>query len=296
MAERSDLTFPSGGEQCAAYLYRAEGPATGERPCVVMAHGFTATRDDRLPAFAERFAAAGFAVLVFDYRHFGASSGQPRQLLDIGKQHDDYRAAIAYARGLDGVDPERIVLWGSSFSGGHVVAVAATDPRVAAVVAQAPFADGIATARKLPLRNFMKIGQAAMRDIAGSLAGRPPHLVPAVAPPGGLAAMTAPEADPGFRGMVGEDSRWQNAFAARLMLTLPLYRPGRAAAKVQAPLLVCVCDADETTPPAPAIAMAERAPRGELLRYPIGHFDIYTGDAFERAVTDQTAFLQRQLG
>jgi len=61
---------------------------------------------------------AGFAVHVFDYRHFGASTGEPRQLLDIGRQHDDYRAVIAWARQLDGIDPDRIVLWGSSFSGG----------------------------------------------------------------------------------------------------------------------------------------------------------------------------------
>lgn len=86
----------------------------GPGPASSWAHGFTATRDDGLPAYAEAFRDAGFSVVVFDYRHFGASTGHPRQLLDIGRQHEDYRTAIAWARRLDGVDPDRIAVWGSS--------------------------------------------------------------------------------------------------------------------------------------------------------------------------------------
>src|SRR3954453_11795040 len=107
MPEREDVTFPSAGGACAAYLYRPEG-AAGDVPCVVMAHGFTATRDDGLPAYAEAFAAAGLAPLVFDYRHFGASGGEPRQLLDVRRQQDDYRAAVLFARELEGIDADRI--------------------------------------------------------------------------------------------------------------------------------------------------------------------------------------------
>src|SRR5882672_11296942 len=126
MSAREDVAFASGGETCAAWLYRPQDG--GERaPCVVMAHGFSATRGDTLPAYAERFAAAGMAVLLFDYRHFGDSTGEPRQLLDIGRQQADYRAAIAFARTQGGIDAQRIALFGTSFSGGHVVAVAAKD-------------------------------------------------------------------------------------------------------------------------------------------------------------------------
>jgi cephalosporin-C deacetylase-like acetyl esterase len=293
--ERTEITFPSGDAHCAAYLYRPEATDGRDVPCVVMAHGFSATRDDRLPAFAERFAAAGLAALVFDYRHFGASGGQPRQLIDVGRQHDDYRAAIAHARSLQGIDPERIALWGSSFSGGHVVAVAAGDPRLAAVVSQAPFADGLPTVALVPPKNLVRLTLDGLRDTAGALAGRPPHLIPAVGEPGGYGAMTAPEAVPGFAAITGPESRWENRFAARLMLTMALYRPVRSAPKVQAPLLVCVCDDDDTTPPAPAIQMGETAPRGRVVHYPIGHFSIYVGEDFERAVADQTAFLTEHL-
>src|SRR4051794_6124540 len=140
---RRDLTFPSGGDQCAAWFYEPEGGAAAPAACVVLAHGFGGVRGARLDAFAERFAEAGLAALVFDYRHFGDSTGEPRQLLDIGRQLDDWRAAIAFARSLPEVDPDRVAAWGTSFSGGHVAVIAAEDPRLAAAISQGPYMDGL---------------------------------------------------------------------------------------------------------------------------------------------------------
>ena len=140
-----DVRFESAGERCAAWHLTGEGDAFARdrrRPCVVMAHGFGGTRDSGLLPFAQAFAAAGLDAFVFDYRNFGDSTGEPRQLVDWRRHREDYRAAIAHARGLDGVDPDRIVLWGTSYSGGHVVAVAADDARIAAVIAQTPATDG----------------------------------------------------------------------------------------------------------------------------------------------------------
>lgn len=291
MTQREDLRIPSHGEQLAAYLYRP-GPVDRDAPCVVMAHGFSATRDDALPDYAEAFRDAGFGVVVFDYRHFGASSGEPRQLLDIGQQLDDYRAVVAWARRLDGVDPDRIVLWGSSFSGGHVLSVAATDPRIAAVIAQAPYTDSIPTIARIPPTNLARAALAGLTDQIGAWRGRAPRLIPAVGDPGTFAVMTAPDAKPGFEAVLGPKSLWRNECAARLMMSLPLYRPGLKAGRLSMPLLVCVCDADSTTPVAPAVKAAERAPRGELRRYPYGHFDIYHDPQVK---ADQVAFLQRVL-
>jgi pimeloyl-ACP methyl ester carboxylesterase len=291
MSEREDVRIPSHGEQLAAYLYRPTA-ADDTSPCVVMAHGFSATRDDSLPAYAEAFRDAGFVVILFDYRHFGSSTGEPRQLLDIGRQHDDYRAAVQWARGLDGVDPDRIVLWGSSFSGGHVLAVAATDPRIAAVISQGPFTDAIPTLMAVPVRNQLLLTLAALRDQVGAWLGRAPVLRPAVGEPGTVAAMTAPEAKPGFDALVAPESKWCNEFAARLMLRFPFYRPRLKAAKLRMPLLMCVCDQDATTPVAPALKAAERAPYSELRRYPYGHFDIYHDP---QAKADQVDFLKRTV-
>jgi len=291
MAAVRDVRIPSAGEQLAAYVYLPES-TEGAVPCVVMAHGFSATRDEALPAYAEAFRDAGLAVVLFDYRHFGASTGEPRQLLDIGRQLDDYRTAIAYARGLDGVDPTRIVAWGSSFSGGHVMAVAAGDPNLAAVIAQAPYTDGIPTLAAMPLKNVLRATYAGLRDQIGAWLGRPPYLIPAVGDPGTFAAMTAPEAKPGFEAIVPPDSLWRNEVSARVALRLALHRPALKTPKLVMPLLVCVCDSDATTPPASAVKAGKRAPRGEVRHYPYGHFDIYNDPAVK---ADQVAFLRRVL-
>jgi alpha-beta hydrolase superfamily lysophospholipase len=150
---RTKVHFGSHGVDCAGYLYRP-AKASGTLPCVVLGHG-TAGTMDRLFVYAEPFAAAGMAVLLFDYRGWGASDGQPRQVIDIGGQLDDWRAAIGFARSLDGVDPERIALWGSSLSGGHVVALAADDPQIAAVVAQVPWFGDARTPRQV-LRQLLQ--------------------------------------------------------------------------------------------------------------------------------------------
>ena len=291
LPRRHDVLIGSHGEQLAAYLYRPD--ADGPVPCVVMAHGFSATRDDGLPAYAEAFADAGFAVVLFDYRHFGRSTGEPRQLLDIGRQQDDYRAVIQWARQREDIDANRIALWGSSFSGGHVIAVAAGDPRIAAVISQAPFTDSVSAIAAMPLRNILRAGVAAVRDQVGALLGRSPRYLPAVGAPGTFAAMTAPEALPGFEAIAGPESLWRNEIAARVVLHLSFYRPVRMASRLVMPILFCVCDDDATTPPASSIEAARRAPHGELIRYPYGHFAIYLDPQVK---ADQVDFLRRVLG
>jgi dienelactone hydrolase len=290
---RSDVGFDSWGDRCAAWLYRPErdDPA----PIVVMAHGFSAVREQGLDRYAERFAQSGCAVLLFDYRHFGASAGEPRQLLDIRRQLADWASAIAFARTLEGVDHDRLALWGSSFSGGHVLATAARDHGVAAAVAQVPFTDGLRNLPALGLAHSLRLTFEGLRDAAGALIGRPPHMVAAVGPPGSLAVMNSPDAEPGLRAVDPPGSTWRNEVAARIALTVGFYRPGARAGRIRCPLLVCVADEDLVTPPGPAALAARRAPRGELRHYPIGHFDVYLGDAFERAVSDQLEFLGRHL-
>ncbi len=298
----SAVEFPSGGETIAGVHLRGEGAAfadaQGGRPCVVLAHGFAGTVDSGLLPYAERFAAAGLDALAFDYRHFGASGGEPRQVVSIPRQLEDYAAAIAFARGLQGVDPARIALWGTSFSGGHVVAAAVADGRVAAVIAQSPAMDGVATMlnalRYAGPGTLNRFTLAAIRDALGAMRGRPPLLLPVVGPPGTLAAMSTPDAEPGYRAIAGPT--WRNEFAARYGLSAARYRPGRQADRLPCPMLVQIADRDAVAPPAAAQDAAWRATgRGEVRTYPVGHFDVYTGERFERSVSDQLHFLTRHL-
>ena len=292
-ANRDDVRFNSGHDQISAWLYRPDGIT--DPPLLVMAHGLGAVRTMRLDAYAERFSAAGYACLVFDYRNFGDSEGRPRQLVDIRLQLQDWTAAVAYARTLPHIDDERIGLWGTSFSGGHVIATAARLPGIAAVVAQCPFTDGIASARTLNPLITARISALALRDLLAARLGRPPVMVATAGRPGEVALMNAPDVYPGYLKLVPDGMPLRNEVAARFGVTILAYRPGRLAEKVPCPILFCICESDSVAPVAATRRHAAKAPRGEVKVYPEGHFDIYVGDAFERVVTDQLDFLKKHL-
>ncbi|HET8863808.1 MAG TPA: alpha/beta fold hydrolase, partial [Solirubrobacterales bacterium] len=279
--KREDLNFEVDGDACAAWLYPAAG-GNATVPAIVMAHGLSGTRRDRLGPFAERFAAAGIAALLFDHRGFGDSAGEP-DLFHPGRQLDDWRGAIACARSLPGIDAERIATFGSSMGGGNALAAAADDPRIAAAVSQVPFLDILRQAHRSSPR-------VTARALLAAAVGR--HL-PAVGRPDEAALINAPGAEAGWRHVVasGEDSRWRNRVSARWLLGRP-YRPARHAARLHCPWLVCVGEADRVARPGPAIAAARRAPFGELRTYPgVDHFDIYDGPQHEAVVADEVAFL-----
>jgi fermentation-respiration switch protein FrsA (DUF1100 family) len=299
-SERSELYFRSGDARCHAWLYMPDGTSSDARPpIIVMAHGLGAVKTLRLSAFAERFQAKGYACLVFDYRHFGESEGEPRELLSIKRQRADWRAAIEFARSLDEVDPSRVVLWGTSFGGGHAVASAADDGAVVAAIAQCPFTDGLVSARQISLAGTARLASAFAKDQLARATGRPPVRVKVAARPGETGLMDAPDVFEGSlrlleaSGLREEDFR--NDVPARVAVEIPLDAPGRLAKKVRCPILFCVCDDDSVAPASATLRHAARAPRGEIRRYPVGHFDIYVGEEFERVVADQLAFLEEHV-
>jgi dienelactone hydrolase len=158
-----DVTFESAGVHRAATVYRPSG-AAGVVGCVVMGNGFTLTRKDGIPDYAQRFTDSGFAVLAFDYRHWGDSGGEPRRRISLRSQLEDWRAAVQYTRTLEGVDPERIALWGMSLGGGLALMIAAADPRIAATVALVPMSDGLAIlARPAPPGVTVRLTWSMMR-------------------------------------------------------------------------------------------------------------------------------------
>jgi pimeloyl-ACP methyl ester carboxylesterase len=293
--ERERVHFVSGDTECSAWHYPG-----GNGACVIMAGGFAVPKEPGTDPFAKRFNASGFTVLAFDYRHLGESGGQPRQIVRIREQCADWHAAIAFAPNLRGVDPTRIAIWGFSLSGGHVLRVEARNPKVAAVIAQTPNADGQAAARNAmrhqePLALLRFTGRA-VRDALGALVGRPPRLVPLAGEPGTIAALTTPDAPDGDRAL-NPDNRfpdWQQEVAARSALRLSFYRPGRYASRVPCPLLVLVCDEDQSALAEPAVRAAERAPCAELVRMPGRHYEPFLG-GHERAVNAELSFLRRHL-
>lgn len=268
---RTDVTFRSGSDACAAWWYLPER-CTGEPgPIIVMAHGLGGVREMRLDAFAERFAAAGYACLVFDYRHFGASGGTPRQLLDIKRQRADWRAAVAFARTLDGVDPDRVVVWGTSFGGGHAIVTAAGDPRLAAAIAQCPFTDGPSSSLATPLGTSVKVTSRALADAVGSRLGRTPLMIPTSGQPGDTALMTAPDSAAGVEKITPADASVEKEVAARFALQIVRDIPGRHAKRVRCPILFAICEGDTVAPAGRTKKWAGQAPQGEIRLYDAGH-------------------------
>jgi dienelactone hydrolase len=297
---RRDVWFTSGTDRCHAWLYLPTGASPDAPvPVIVMAHGLGAVKALRLAAYADRFTAAGYACLVFDYRYFGGSEGQPRELLSIRRQRQDWQAAVAFARTVPEADPDRVVVWGTSFAGGHVVATAARDPRIAAAIAQCPFLDGIASVRQLPARETLTLVVTGTKDLLAHLRGREPVRVRAAARPGEAALMTSPADVESLLALLAasgiDEADYPNEVSARVALTIPAARPGRDARNVACPILFCVADRDNLAPADATVRHAARAPHGEIRHYDTGHFDIYLGHDFDAAISDQLAFLARHV-
>jgi dienelactone hydrolase len=290
---RHDITFDSNGDTCAAWLFLPEG--VERPPVVILGHGLGATREMRLDAFAERFAQAGIAAMAFTYRHFGDSTGQPRQLLSIKRQLADWDAAIAHVKTRPDLDGTRVAVWGSSFGGGHAIIVASRHPELRAAVSQCPFTDGLASARALGPVGTLRVLPTVAGDVVAKALGKEPVLLKLAGAPGEKALMTAPDALPGYLALVPEDGAFVNEVAARVAPTITWHRPGKAAKNVTIPILFSICDHDSVTPPEETLAYARTAPRGEIKTYDAGHFDIYLGEPFEAVVADQTEFLTRHL-
>jgi uncharacterized protein len=295
LTERKKVRFISGDTECAAWHYPGTNGA-----CVIMAGGGAVTKEPGTDLFARRFHEAGFNVLAFDYRRLGESGGQPRQVIRIREQLTDWQAAIAFAAGLPGVDPARLAIWGFSLSGGHVFRVAADNPQLAAAIAQTPNADGPAAARNAarhqkPLAMLRLAGRSTL-DALGGLAGRPPLLIPLAGQPGTVAMLTTPDSIDGDRALNPGNSYpdWQQAVAARSAPQIGLYRPGRDASRMRCPLLVLVCDRDQTALAGPAVGAANRASRGELVQLPGGHYVPFLG-LHEQAIEAELSFLRRHL-
>lgn len=287
--------FAVGGDTLRGDLYLPAATAAGKPPVVVMAHGFGGERRFRLPAFAEFFAHNGLAVLLFDYRGFGDSQGEPRGLVDPERHLQDYAAAVAFARTLPEVDGQRLALWGTSFSGGHSLVTAARLPGIKAVVAQVPHVDGLASAMGYPPLLLPRATWLALRDIANTARGKPPVRMPIVARKG-VRCLAGDDCYDGYTRMVPPGASWLNDVPARILFTIMAYRPIAEAAKVRAPVLLIGSRTDTLIPFSATEKTAARLPDCRFEVIEGGHFDPYFGATFERVVQMECDFLRDKLG
>lgn len=293
---RQDLRFDSGESYCSAWLFL---PVGVERPpVVVLGHGLGAIREMRLDAFAERFAALGIAAMAFTYRYFGDSGGQPRQLMSVSRQLEDWEAALNFVKSRQDLDGSRLAVWGSSFGGGHAITMASRHPELRAAVAQCPFTDGLASATAqgvvAGIKDSVKLLPLVLSDFIAKRKGAV-VTVPIAANPGELALMSTHDALNGYLKLMPKGTEFVNHVAARVIPEIARYRPGLATRKIKCPILFCVSETDTVTPPGRTLILAGRAPRGDIKRYNAGHFDFYLGAVFEQLVLDQSRFLVEHL-
>jgi len=278
----TEVEFLSAGTRCVGWLYRPSGTEAAV-PCVVMAHGFGLTYADGLCRYAEALATAGVAVLAYDHRYLGASEGEPRQRVRISEQLEDRLSAIAFVRGLDGIDPDNVIVWGYSLSGGTAIEAVAADKRIAGAILLCPFADGRwrcnRSARTQPRNTLWTMGQA-IRDAT----------IPVSAEPGSRGGLTFPGEYAGFTKAVGPG--WRNEVHAGMALTLAFWRPVTQARKLNCPILLQSGQRDLSVSAKAINQLAQRAPHAVLKRYDIDHFQPFCGDHHAQIAADQMAWLK----
>ena len=283
---REDVEFDAEGVTLRGWLYRPDG-ATGPVPTVVMAHGFSAVKEMYLDSFAEAFAAGGLGALVFDNRNFGASDGEPRQEIDPWQQVRDYRHAITYAQTRSEVDADRIGVWGTSYSGGHVLVLGAIDKRIKCVVAQVPLVSGFRNIQRLVRQDFLVPNREAMNtDRAARYRGEPPAMVPVVDPdPMATSALPTPDSWEWFsEAGKGKAPAWRNEVTLRSVEMLMEYEPTAYLERISpTPLLMVVAALDHLTPSDLALEAYQQAREPKrLVLLPDAHFDAYV-KAFDAA-------------
>ncbi|MCK0150874.1 alpha/beta hydrolase [Marivita sp. S6314] len=295
---RRDIEFSSEGDAVRGWFYPGEG-SHAPCPAIIMAHGFGAVKEMYLDRYAETFAAAGFAVLVFDYRRLGASDGTPRQEIDPAAQIEDYRNAISWMSAQPDVDAKRIGLWGTSYSGGHVLVLAATDPRVKCVVSQVPTISGNAVGkRRFTPETLAPLLEAFHRDRKARMDGAGPEMRTLVShDPADAPVYAAAEAVDWYQSAAKRGGHWENRVTLRSIEYSRAYEPGAWVPLISdCPLLMIVAREDVVTPADLALAAYATAPDvKQLLEIDGGHFAAYVEAFAETSSAAQRWFSEHLM-
>lgn len=290
---KTECDFFSHSIRCSAWLYRPTN--IHQPPLVIMGSFLGGEKTFRLPAYAEQFAQQGLAVFLFDYRNFGASDGEPRNLIDPWRHLQDWRAAIHHVRGLSDIASEKIALWGSSFAGGHVIKLAAEDQSVKAIVCQVPAVDGLASTLTKSATYLATAVFAGLRDIVSTLLWHEPYWVPIISSPDRFGILNTAECEPGYLALVDPDSTWENRAPARLFLKFPFYRPISIAHRIHCPALILGAEQDSLVPIRGVEKTSAKINNATLIRLPCDHFAPYQGKFFDQNVKTMIEFLTRHL-
>ncbi len=281
MIARSDIEFEvEGGDWLRGWLFTPKEGALA-CPAISMAHGYAGVKEHGLERFARAFAAAGFVVLLHDHRNFGASDGAIRHDIDPWRQIADWRRAISFLETLPAVDPDRIGVWGTSYAGGHVLVLGATDRRIRAVVAQVPTISGYEQGlRRVPPDAAAALERGFDEDERGQFHGEAPRRQLVVGDDASVPASYRAREAIGFYLQPLPQGSWMNEVTVRSGRIARMYEPGAWVSRVSpTPLLMIVALADHITLTDVELRAYEQAlePK-KLVTITGGHFDAYLGE------------------
>ncbi|KAL0945350.1 hypothetical protein HGRIS_000848 [Hohenbuehelia grisea] len=279
-----------------AWVYTpVRSPSRDGYPVVIMAHGVGCTKSMGLASWAEAFCAAGYVCIVFDFRRWGASDGSPRNSIFISERLQDYRTIIKYCRRKDDYDSQKIVLWGYSFAGGHVLALSAEpELNIRATIALAPYT-GRAFGFTLTWLCLRRVS-LAIADIIKQTFGASPVYIPCVGPPGSVGAVTAAGAVEGLLSLATGDGDFPNQISASTYLRTPMFQPRNVCSFIACPVLMIAATGDVICPAKGVLEAASLAPNAETVKIAGGHFDMFPGQSeHERCVKAQVAFLLKHI-
>jgi len=293
---RKKVSFKSKGLLCSGWLYVPDG--AGEKsPAIVMAHGLSAVKEQALPGYAEKFVAAGFVTLVFDYRFFGESEGEPRCQLFPLEMVDDYRNAITWVSGQPEVDPDRIGIWGTSFSGSYVLYAGTFDRRVKAVVAQVPNVASPGSRHKRSPERWESDARTMIEERVERYRTGLVDYVKIVAAAGEQCIIPGKSAYDFFAGSQAAAPSWRNQLTRESLEKMREFDPvGSIELMSPAALLLIAGERDELISLDSVKSVYERArdPK-QLVTLPITHFEIYYDPWLSRAAEAAVSWYKRYL-
>ncbi|CAL1716160.1 unnamed protein product [Somion occarium] len=294
--ERTTICIPSLTQSWSLDAWKYIPAKTpGPYPVIVMAHSLSAKGSMGLETYAQAFVSLGYACVAFDYRHWGSSDGKPRHSIFVSEQLEDYRTVIEFCRQQSRFDSQRVILWGSSLSGGHVVLLASErELNICAAIAQCPYL-GIAVRPSLNVAGLKTVGYALL-DVLKQAVGLAPVLIPAVAPYGEVAALPTSGPVQSMYKLVYDEGPYPKEITASSLFEILFYRPNLSAKNVTCPVLIVALKQDELFDIRGAVEVARDAPNAQLVEFDGGHFDVYPGGRlYDQSLTAQMTFLLKQV-
>lgn len=292
--QKQKSTFNVNGTELTGFFLLPDG-FEGKLPLVVMANGFATEWQFGTEGFIQAVTDSGIAAFVFDYRFFGQSAGEPRQVLSTNDQLEDFKAAIDHAIGFDFIDAERFAIWGSSLGGGHAITMAGKFPNAKALVAQVPHCCSRAAFKEVSLSSILKGMSFAIADSLKSLVGGVPIEIPIVQNPDKYAVMNHTGWKESYLKIAADSPTWKNSIPARSLLKAGDYRPILSAPNIKCPALIVAGRHDAGVPFQAVVETVENMPNGELYAYDGEHFDVYYGDKMPAIVEKEVTFLNEHL-